>query len=710
MGNTYQTRVVSGNGVGLPTTGGIIKAEHLNNEFDSIVGAFSASTGHTHNGADSARITKLGTNEELQTATTSIFPGTATIDIGTSGAKFRDAFISGTVTIDTALKTPTIADTTGNEAIKITATGSAVNEFTVANAATGGDVTLSSTGDDTNISIAITPKGAGLVKIAEGDLAFGSTAITATAAELNVLDGSATTQATVTLQGTDGVVISDTNTMTQALVSDFDTYIFNQRSKDQDAMTDDSDTHFPTQQSVKAYVDSGSTTMTNKNISADDNPITELETDNFKTGAIDTDLTSVSANDDTLASAKAIKTYVDAQSSNASSNMTGVTTADMLAGNLGTSSSPIVITVTVASKSGHPYQGVGSTYAYVLNGKQSPALRFHGADSSYPYYYEFDQSDGTNSSHPLRFYLDAAKTTPYTTGVTTSGTAGSNGKTIIAVDKDTPNILYYQCSSHAYMGNVATTISSKLNNGALLSLPTTEDTLVGKATSDTLTNKTIDLTDNSISGTTAEFNTALSDGSFATLAGSELLTNKQLNNPQFNEAVNMTASSTELNKLDGVTASTSEINYLDITTLGTSENSKVLTTDSSGDTIHSGEFRATSYNETGTSLTSNTSVTVKLEAGNVFFVTAGHNITFSFSNPPASPQGYGFTLKVTQDGSGGRSLTWPSTVRWPSGNVPTLTGTASSVEVFTFFTHDGGSNYYGFHAGTNLSGSGGTSS
>ena len=46
-----------------------------------------------------------------------------------------------------------------------------------------------------------------------------------TTAELNILDGSATTQATVTLAGTDGVVISDGDVMKQALVSDFDTYV-----------------------------------------------------------------------------------------------------------------------------------------------------------------------------------------------------------------------------------------------------------------------------------------------------------------------------------------------------------------------------------------------------------------------------------------------------------------------------------------------------
>jgi len=48
---------------------------------------------------------------------------------------------------------------------------------------------------------------------------------TLSTAEINVLDGSATTQATVTLQATDGVVISDADVMKQALVSDFDTFM-----------------------------------------------------------------------------------------------------------------------------------------------------------------------------------------------------------------------------------------------------------------------------------------------------------------------------------------------------------------------------------------------------------------------------------------------------------------------------------------------------
>ena len=53
--------------------------------------------------------------------------------------------------------------------------------------------------------------------------------------------------------------------------------------------------------------------------------------------------------------------------------------------------------------------------------------------------------------------------------------------------------------------------------------------LVTVESTDTLTNKTIDLASNTLTGTTAEFNTALSDNDFATLAGTETLTNKTIN-------------------------------------------------------------------------------------------------------------------------------------------------------------------------------------
>ena len=146
----------------------------------------------------------------------------------------------------------------------------------------------------------------------------------------------------------------------------------------------------------------------------------------------------------------------------------------------GSSSAPKVITVKVGSKtSSHPYPagGSSSSSAYFFDGLESPALRFAGVDSGAKYYYKFDTSDGSNSGHPLRFYLDAAKSTAYTTGVTTSGSGGSSGDYVqIAVDSNTPNILYYQCSSHGYMGNHVTTISNNINGdltiGSKLKLPT----------------------------------------------------------------------------------------------------------------------------------------------------------------------------------------------------------------------------------------------
>ena len=93
----------------------------------------------------------------------------------------------------------------------------------------------------------------------------------------------------------------------------------------------------------------------------------------------------------------------------------------------------------------------GSGNKYYIDGiLQSYITLFPGCT------YEWNQDDSSNATHPLRFATaaDAAGSTEYTTGVTTSGTPGSaTAWTKIEVTSDTPHTLYYYCTSHSGMGN-----------------------------------------------------------------------------------------------------------------------------------------------------------------------------------------------------------------------------------------------------------------
>ena len=153
------------------------------------------------------------------------------------------------------------------------------------------------------------------------------------------------------------VTLTDSQTLSNKILTSptlnspvLNTAISGTAFKDEDNMTSNSATAVASQQSIKAYVDtqvatipvgditevvagtglsgggtsgavtltadttaSSTTTFTNKTIDANGtgNSITNLEVADLASGVLDTDLTSVSASDDTLASAKAIKTYVD---------------------------------------------------------------------------------------------------------------------------------------------------------------------------------------------------------------------------------------------------------------------------------------------------------------------------------------------------------------------------------------------------------------
>jgi len=78
-------------------------------------------------------------------------------------------------------------------------------------------------------------------------------------------------------------------------------------------------------------------------------------------------------------------------------------------------------------------------------------------------------------------------------------------------------------------------------------------------------------------------------------------------------------------------------------------------------------------------------------------ITLTANCTLTF---PAAVAGKSFTLVLTQDGTGSRTVTWP-TVAWPGGVAPTLTTTAAKRDIITFLSADGTS-WLGMIAGQNL--------
>jgi hypothetical protein len=106
-------------------------------------------------------------------------------------------------------------------------------------------------------------------------------------------------------------------------------------------------------------------------------------------------------------------------------------------------------TVTVGSKTAnHRYNGSGSSNGYLIDGVEAPFLTLTPGRT-----YRFVHDN--TGSHPLKFYLEADKTTLYSTGVTFD-----NAYTEIVVSDTTPQVLHYQCTNHSLMGNAVQTNSN----------------------------------------------------------------------------------------------------------------------------------------------------------------------------------------------------------------------------------------------------------
>ena len=135
------------------------------------------------------------------------------VDVG-----MGDVTLTGTETLtNKTLTSPkigtSILDTNGLELALITATGSAVNEFTIANAAAGAGPTLSSTGDETNVDININPKGSGVLK-------SGTAAVKVAGTETIFIPAQA--MFGTTTNGADAQAVETTATRPELKVLDFD--------------------------------------------------------------------------------------------------------------------------------------------------------------------------------------------------------------------------------------------------------------------------------------------------------------------------------------------------------------------------------------------------------------------------------------------------------------------------------------------------------
>jgi len=236
---------------------------------------------------------------------------------------------------------------------------------------------------------------------------------------------------------------------------------------------------------------SSTTTFTNKTFDANGtgNSISNIEVADFASGVIDTDISSVSASDDTLASAKAIKAYVDSQ----------VTAIDVdIAADTGTIAITDAETLTFTGGTGIDTSATGNAVTFAI-------------DSSV--------TTNTGTQTLTNKTIDASSNT-----LSNIGNSSLTNSTISISDDSSSSTNIPLGGGFSILGGTGITSSV---NGSELTLEV-DNTITTNSGTQTLTNKTIDLGNNTLTGTTAEFNTALQDGSFATLAGSETLTNKTI--------------------------------------------------------------------------------------------------------------------------------------------------------------------------------------
>jgi len=374
----------------------------------------------------------------------------------------------------------------------------------------------------------------------------------------------------------------------------------------------------------------GSQALTNKTIDVDSNTVSNIEVDNLKSGVLDTDLSSVSGSDDTLASAKAIKTYVDTQ----------ITAEDL----------------DVTADSGGP----------ISIDLDSETLDISGGTGI----------DTTASGNEISIAIDSTVVTESSTDTLTNKTIDADGTGNSITNIEDANIKSAAAidASKIADGSVSNAEFQRLD-GVTSDIQTQLDAKgdVTASSTTTFTNKTIDAdgTGNSI--------TNIEDANIKASAAIDA-----------SKIADGSVSNAEFQRLDGVTS--------DIQTqLDGKQASGSYITASSTDTLTNKTLQ--DYAETDADLTSAVDLAIDLANGNTGSVTLAHNVDdLHFTNVPTS--GFAtFTLIVTQDGTGSRTMDIDAvsvngggdvTAKTAGGAGLTLSTAAGSIDILTFLFKDAG--------------------